>query len=92
MTWRVEFDRGTAFVVGPKAEARRRLAACGDTAPIWTQRRGAWATSTRAASAVVDQLEARRVPVVVENADQAVFDLTETVPANTPSMRQEGLW
>jgi hypothetical protein len=90
--WRVEFDRGTAFVVGPKAEARRRIAACGDTDPIWTQRRGAWATSTSAGGKVIDQLEARRVPVVVENADQACLDLTDTVPANTPSMRQEGLW
>lgn len=92
MTWRVEFDRGTAFVTGPKAEARRRIAACGDTEPIWTQRRSAWATSTSTASRVLDQLEARRVAVVVENADQACLDLTETVPANTLSMRQEGLW
>jgi hypothetical protein len=92
MTWRVEFDRGTAFVTGPKTEARRRIAACGDTEPIWTQRRSAWATSPRTASRVLDQLEARRVPVVVENADQVTFDLAETVPANTPLMRQEGLW
>jgi hypothetical protein len=92
MTWRVEFDRATAFVAGPRADARRRLAACGDPDPIWTQRRGAWATSPAAASRVIDQLEARRIPVVVENADQATFDLTETAPANTPLIRQEGLW
>lgn len=92
MTWRVEFDHGTAFVTGPKTEARRRIAACGDSEPIWTQRRGAWATSTSAASRVIDQLEARRVPVAIENADQVSLDLTQTASANTPSMRQEGLW
>lgn len=92
MTWRIEFDRATAFIVGPKAEARRRVAACGESDPIWVQRRGAWATSPSIASRVIDQLEARRIPVHVDNADQVSLDLTETVPANTPSMRQEGLW
>ena len=92
MTWRVEFDRGTAFITGPKAEARRRIEACGDHGPIWTHRRSAWATSPTTASRVIDQLEARRVTVTVENADQACLDLSETVPANQPSMRQEGLF
>lgn len=92
MRWRIEFDRATAFVTGPKAEARRRVAACGEADPIWVQRRGAWATSPSIASRVIDQLEARRIPVTVENADQVCLDLTETTPANTPSMRQEGLW
>jgi hypothetical protein len=93
MTWRVEFDRATAFVGGPKADARRRVAACGDADPIWVQRRGAWATSPSIASRVVDQLEARRIPVVVDHADQVCFDLSETVPANMPpTVPQEGLW
>lgn len=91
MTWRVEFDRATAFVTGPKADARRRIAACGDPDPIWTKRRDAWATAPAIASRVVDQLEARRIPVIVDHADQATFDLTETVPANQP-LTQEGLW
>lgn len=92
MTWRIEFDRATAFVTGPKAEARRRLAACGEPEPIWVQRRGAWATSPSIASRVIDQLEARRIPVHVDNVDQVSLDLTETTPANAPSKRQEGLW
>lgn len=92
MTWRVAFDRSTAFVGGPKAEARRRIAACGDPDPVWTSRRSAWATSINTASRVIDQLEARRIPVVVENVDQACLDLSETVPANTLSLRQEGSW
>ena len=50
MTWRVEFDHGTAFVYGPKTEARRRIAACGDNGPIWTRRREAWATSPQVAN------------------------------------------
>ncbi len=88
--WRVTFDRGTAFVAGPKSEARRRLEACHGS-PVWVNRRSAWATSPAAASAVLDQLEARRIPAVVENADQTPLDLSDTEPANTPSA-QESLW
>ena len=80
--WRVEFDRATAFVIGPKAEARRRIAACGDAEPIWTPRRGAWATSAAVANKVLDQLEARRVAVAIDHADQTPLDLSDTVPAN----------
>jgi hypothetical protein len=75
--WRVTFDRSTAFVVGPKAEARRRIAACGDHSPMWVARRSAWATSPAVASRVLDQLEARRVTVTVEHADQVELDLTK---------------
>ena len=92
MTWLVEFDHGTAFITGPKAEARRRIEACGDHGPIWTHRRGAWATSPSTASRVIDQLEARRVAVTIEHADQVCLDLSETTPANQPSLRQESLW
>ena len=87
---RVIFDRDTAFIVGDKAEVRRRIAACGDHAPIWVRRRGAWATSPAVANRVLDQIEGRR-PVVVEDADQAALDLTETVPANH-ELRQGVLW
>lgn len=81
MTWRIEFDRATAFVVGPKADARRRIASCGDPDPVWTQRRRAWATSPTTAGRVIDQLEARRIPVVVENADQTCLDLGKPASA-----------
>lgn len=70
MTWRVEFDRESAFVVGPKVEARRRLAVCGDTSPVWVGRRSAWATSTHAANRLLDQLESKHIRAVVENRDQ----------------------
>jgi hypothetical protein len=73
MTWRVTFDRSTAFVEGPKAEARRRIAACGDAGPAWVARRSAWATSPTAAARVLDQLEARRIPVAVEDVGQEVL-------------------
>lgn len=90
MTWRVEFDRASAFVSGPKAEARRRIAACGDHDPIWVRRRDAWATSAAVGSRVLDQLEGRQ-PVLVEHADQTELDLTDTEPANRVD-RQEALW
>jgi len=91
--WQVTYDRGTAFVVGPKAEARRRIAACGDNAPQWIARRSAWATSPAVANKVLDQLEARNVGAAVEHTDQGAFDLSETVPANVaPMRRQEALW
>lgn len=78
----MEYDRETAWIIGPKAEARRRIAACGDSSPIWTARRSAWATSAPIAHRVLDQLEARGVSVVVDHADQAALDLTATGPAN----------
>jgi len=90
--WKVTFDHSTAFVAGPKAEARRRIAACGDSAPQWIPRRGAWATSTAVANRVLDQLDARRITTSVEMADQAQIDLTRTEPANVLSPRQESLW
>lgn len=91
--WRVTFDRSTVFVSGPKVEARRRLAACGDASPIWVRRRNAWATSLSAANRLVDQLEARRIAIIVENEDQAALDLSDTVPANVAATRrQEPLW
>jgi len=74
---RVIFDRDTAFIVGDKAEVRRRIAACGDHGPIWVPRRGAWATSPAVANRVLDQLEGRQ-PVVVDDTAQAELDLTET--------------
>lgn len=74
MSWRVEYDQDTAWIVGPsKAEARRRIAACGDASPIWTARRGAWATSTEVANRVLDQLEGRHIGVVVEDTAQGVI-------------------
>lgn len=92
MTWRVTFDTGsTAFVYGPKAEARRRLAVCGDQSPIWVQRREAWATSVAAASLLLDQLEGRNVAVPIEDAAQTELDLTDTQPANH-EVRQGVLW
>lgn len=92
MTWRVEFSGTTAFVTGPKNEARRRLAVCGDPSPVWVSRRGAWATSTAAANRLLDQLEARNLSVPVDDARQAALDLSETVPANVPPERQGALW
>ncbi len=91
MAWRVTFDRGSAFVEGPKVEARRRIAVCGDRAPAWVARRNAWATSPAVASAVLDQLEARNVSAVIDNADQAALDLSDTQPANSTD-RQDVLW
>lgn len=91
MKWRVEFDAATAFISGPKAEARRRLAACGDQSPVWVARREAWATSTTVAQRLLDQLEGRNVAATIEDTAQSELDLTETVPANAlPS--QQGLW
>jgi len=95
MTWRVTYDRSTAFVTGPKAEARRRIAACGDSAPQWIARRGAWATSPAVANAVLGQLEARRLTVVIEHTDQVGIDLAAlgTEPVNSPPrLRQGALW
>lgn len=92
MNWRVTFDRGTAFVAGPKAEARRRLAVCGDVSPIWVARREAWATSPAAANRLLDQLEGRHLTVPVEDAAQVALDLSETQPANVPPERQGALW
>lgn len=92
MRYRVRFDRGTAWVQGPKAEARRRLAACGDANPVWSKTYDAWATSPAAANGLVDQLEARRLPVTVENVEQIALDLSETIPANRLPDRPEGLW
>lgn len=80
--WGATFDAGTAFIVGPKAEARRRIAACGDRWPVWVARRNAWATSPAVANRVLDQLEARNVIARVEDSGQASLDLTETGPAN----------
>jgi hypothetical protein len=75
MSWQVTFDHGTAFITGPKAESRRRIAACGDHAPTWVGRMAAWATSPAVANRVLDQLEARRMPVTVEDTAQAALDL-----------------
>lgn len=90
MSWRVQFDRGTAFVEGPKAEARRRLAACGDPSPMWVNRRSAWATSTAAARLLLDQLEARHLPSVVADTAQGALDVTDAGPANV--LPDGGLW
>ncbi|RNM13294.1 hypothetical protein [Nocardioides pocheonensis] len=84
------FDHGSAFVEGPKTEARRRLAACGDTSPIWTARRNAWATSTEAASRLLDQLEARNAPTVVEDSAQSGLTFSEAQAAN--HLPDAGLW
>lgn len=91
VTWRVEYDRNTAFVQGPPTEARRRIAACGDPAPIWVRRRSAWATSPAVASRVLDQLRGRNVAALVNDTAQNELDLTETVPATHVDM-QESLW
>ena len=91
MRFHVTFDRGTAFVEGPKTETRRRLAACGDTSPIWTGRRKGWATSTAAANKLIEQLEARNVQTIVEDTAQGGLDLSATEPANMIS-EQGGLW
>lgn len=90
MSWRVQFDHGTAFVHGPKDEARRRIAACGDAGPIWVKRRDAWATSTQVGNRVLDQIEGRQSVVITDSA-QPAMEFTETVPANEDA-RQEGLW
>lgn len=90
--WRVEFDRGTAFVTGSKTEARRRLAACGDRSPLWVQRRDAWATSPAAARRLIDQLEARNIGVTIDDVAQGALDLTATTAANVLPDRPEGLW
>lgn len=92
MTWRCVFSAGSAFIYGPKAEARRRIAACGDSSPIWVSRRPAWATSPSVANRVLDQLEARNITVTVEDTGQARLDLTDTEPANVPPERQSALW
>lgn len=95
MSWRVTFDHATAFVAGPKTEARRRLAVCGDAAPIWVNRRDAWATSTRTANRLLDQLEARNITAVIEDHQQTRLDVDhpdiETEPATLPNA-QGGLW
>lgn len=90
MTWRITFDHDTAFVAGPKVEARRRIAVCGDSSPIWVSRRDAWATSPTVANRVLDQIEGR--PVAVEDVDQCELNLTDTTPANVPPVRQGVLW
>lgn len=90
MRFHVTFDRGTAFVEGPKTEARRRLAACGDTSPIWTGRRNAWATSAAAANRLIEQLEARNVQAVVEDTAQGGLTFTESHAAN--DLPDGGLW
>jgi hypothetical protein len=87
--WRVTFDRGTAFIEGPKTEARRRIAACGDHGPAWVSRRNAWATSPDIANRVIDQLDGRQ-PVVLEDVAQVELDLTATGLANIRP--QESLW
>ena len=96
MNWRVTFDHSTAFVAGPKVEARRRLAACGDCGPIWVGRRDAWATSTRAANRLLDQLEARNIAAVVEDNGQGRLevDQIDTQPNHlpTPTPTQGALW
>jgi hypothetical protein len=91
MTWRVTYDRGTAFVHGPKTEARRRIAACGDRSPIWTRHREAWATSPAVASLVLDQLEARNIPAGVDHADQSMIQFAGTLPANHDTTPEQ-LW
>lgn len=85
--WCVTFDHATAFVAGPKVEARRRLAVCGDTGPIWVRRRDAWATSTQAANRLLDQLEARNITAVVEDHGQGRLevDQNDTEPNRLPS-------
>ncbi len=94
--WRVTFDAHTAFVAGPKTEARRRLAVCGDDAPIWVNRRDAWATSTKAANRLLDQLEARNIGAVVEDHGQGRLSVEElhTEPSHLPAPvpTQGGLW
>ena len=89
---RLQYDRGTTvFVTGPKNEVRRRLAVCGDTSPIWVNRREAWATSTAAAAVLLAQLEGREIPVPIEDTQQHELDLAETVPANH-DLTPETLW
>jgi hypothetical protein len=89
--WEIEFSGATAFVAGPKNEARRRLYGAGDRSPIWTARRKAWATSPEAARGVLDQLDARRIPYRVEDAAQAGLDLHVdlTLDFNAPEPEPE---
>lgn len=83
-TIQVHFDRGTtAFVTGPKNEIRRRLAVCGDKAPVWVRRRDAWATSTAVASRLLEQLSGRPIDVP---------DPTPAPKPARPPREQEGLW
>lgn len=89
-TWHIAYDGGTAFVAGPKAEARRRIAAAGDPSPLWVARRNAWATSTAAATAVLNQLDARNIPATVEDTAQAAITLDDTQAAN--ALPEGGLW
>ncbi|QIX27510.1 hypothetical protein ncot_13495 [Nocardioides sp. JQ2195] len=91
MTWRVIFDHQTAYLIGPKNEARRRLAVCGDSSPVWSKLRDAWATSTDVGNRVLDQLEGRNVFVPVEHHDQEELDLTETEPANVDRTERQGV-
>ena len=74
--WSFHFDGRTVFIAGPKSEARRRLAVCGDRHPMWVKRRSAWATSPAAARKVLDQLDARRIAYTVEDTAQSGLDLT----------------
>ena len=90
--WRVTFDNRTAFVAGPKADARRRLTVCGDHSPTWVSRRDAWATSPATARRLLDQLDARNITVSIDDEAQVALDLSDTEPANVPSRRQESLW
>ena len=76
------FDGGTAFIAGPKTDARRRIAACGDRSPLWVPRRAAWATSPAVARRVLDQLDARRIPYTLEDTAQAGLDLTVDLTLN----------
>lgn len=89
--WTVTFDAGTAFVVGPKSDARRRLAACGDRSPLWVPRRQAWATTPAAARAVLDQLDARRIAYTVTDAQQLGIPLTvdDLLPYGEPEQPAE---
>lgn len=92
MSWRITIDRGSAFVEGPKGEARRRITACGDMSPLWVQRRDAWATSPAVASRLLDQLDARRIRYTVEDSAQLGLDISDTQPANDLLPRQGALW
>lgn len=90
--WRFNIDGKTAFIAGPKAEARRRITACGDHSPPWVARRGAWATSPAVARRVLDQLDARNIRYALEDTSQLDLDLSDTEPADRPPARQGALW
>jgi hypothetical protein len=83
--WSFNFDGGTAFVAGPKAEARRRLHVCGDKSPTWIKRLDGWAISPATARTVLHQLHARWIANTVEDTAQSVLDLTVDLTLDFPA-------